>query len=586
MPQPNSYISPQKFLPTCLTGLADPPKSVGTGGTHDNIKLKCVKGLKSLHMELSWRPVHFASKIPTDEEAAQVDKGFQDNKANFLLDVDHAKVTTLLDGVPMKSSDSEDRNLVRSTVYVDDDDGAREHSRLTMAFDIQLSRQERRRLAGESDNEVEEHNAAKSSFDTPDRAQKFTEERVVSTAKTIESDGLPLILDDSGIYLAHPSEEDITMNEDKENVPPGPGLNYLQYTQELHLIPQPDDGQDQLNFELGQDEEQGSFIPLSFESRYDSFASTYTLQGARQNTQQGHILEVNDNSECAPSEESFIPKALQRERNISDKLLLDTTLAAPSLASYLAGRYTSVKHDFPRKIQHSPIEDISARVVDSNVSDSAHGIPDVVFDRNTLILPSPWLLPTNTHRYLASIDIIQKRSIVRSLNSPECEVQLVERYDLHGVDLILDPHTAVIFVPLSDLPTECDSLNGRLGDQSWHFSRILVIFETFSHSSARRGGPATTEAASNAFTHPILKAIKKLRRDLGIAEAFGTKNTKSSVHLAFPTSAIEAAMFTRCFGDCAEVNDPTGGAIWGTREWLKTEELEVRRGDTARCILS
>ncbi|KZP24085.1 hypothetical protein FIBSPDRAFT_889053 [Athelia psychrophila] len=37
----------------------------------------------------------------------------------------------------------------------------------------------------------------------------------------------------------------------------------------------------------------------------------------------------------------------------------------------------------------------------------------------------------------------------------------------------------------------------------------------------------------------------------------------------------QAAMFTKCFCDCAEANDATGGVIWGSREWLDNEEQEV-----------
>jgi len=71
-------------------------------------------------------------------------------------------------------------------------------------------------------------------------------------------------------------------------------------------------------------------------------------------------------------------------------------------------------------------------------------------------------------------------------------------------------------------------------------------------------------------------SIKKLRRDLGIAEALGTNNAQTSIHFAFADSVHQAALFTRCFGDCAEANDVTSGAIWGSRGWLDVQEQEVR----------
>jgi hypothetical protein len=166
--------------------------------------------------------------------------------------------------------------------------------------------------------------------------------------------------------------------------------------------------------------------------------------------------------------------------------------------------------------------------------------------------------------------------MVRSLGVRECAVELVERDTLGGVDLILDPHTTVIFASLMALPSQCEALIARLGEQSWRFARLLVIFEAFSSSLAYKSDPASTRLTPSAYTPPILKAIKKFRRDLGIAEALETKNVRASIHFAFADSVHEAALFTRCFGDCAEANDTTGGAIWGPREWLDVEEQEVR----------
>ena len=44
---------------------------------------------------------------------------------------------------------------------------------------------------------------------------------------------------------------------------------------------------------------------------------------------------------------------------------------------------------------------------------------------------------------MASLDVIRKLAPVRSLESQEYLVELVEKT---GVDLILDPHLAIIFV--------------------------------------------------------------------------------------------------------------------------------------------
>ena len=52
-------------------------------------------------------------------------------------------------------------------------------------------------------------------------------------------------------------------------------------------------------------------------------------------------------------------------------------------------------------------------------------------------------MPQSIHKYMASLDVIRKLAPVRSLESQEYLVELVEKT---GVDLILDPHLAIIFV--------------------------------------------------------------------------------------------------------------------------------------------
>jgi hypothetical protein len=153
-------------------------------------------------------------------------------------------------------------------------------------------------------------------------------------------------------------------------------------------------------------------------------------------------------------------------------------------------------------------------------------------------------------------------------------VDLVERTSLDGVDLIIDPNTAVVFAPLLTLPSECESLRSRLAQQSWRFSRILVIFEAYpSYCSYKR--QRSDALMPHAFTPPVIKAVRKLRRDLGIAEAYETKSEKSRIQFAFANDVFEAAIFARLFGDETEALDETQGVLWGDREWLDGEEKEV-----------
>lgn len=199
-------------------------------------------------------------------------------------------------------------------------------------------------------------------------------------------------------------------------------------------------------------------------------------------------------------------------------------------------------------------------------------VPQETIDRNTLQLPDPWTSPSQSHRYLASLEVIQKQRLVRGLRSRECAVDLVERDHLDGVDIIFDPHTAAIFINLLALPLQCETLTERISQQSWRYSRILVVFEAYSPSQSHK---AVEHQGISVYSPPVLKAIKKLRRDMSLAEAFETMSSKCSVKLAFASDVEEAAMFTRHFGNLAECQDESGGVIWDDRLWLENDVAEV-----------
>ena len=200
--------------------------------------------------------------------------------------------------------------------------------------------------------------------------------------------------------------------------------------------------------------------------------------------------------------------------------------------------------------------------------------PADIYDSSTIRLPESITMPQSIHKYMASLDVIQKLALVRSLESRECLVDLVERQSLDGVDLILDPHTAIVFLSLFMLSSQCNKYVERVAAQSWKFHRILVVFEAFPQSCGKKGNK-TLDSDLNAYTPPILKAIGKFRRDLNIAAAFGTKCQETEVFYVFANSVDEGALFTRMFGNFAEENDETGGAIWGDRGWLDGDFLEA-----------
>ena len=200
--------------------------------------------------------------------------------------------------------------------------------------------------------------------------------------------------------------------------------------------------------------------------------------------------------------------------------------------------------------------------------------PADIYDSSTIRLPESITIPQSIHRYMASLDVVQKLALVRSLKSQECLVDLVERQSLDGVDLILDPHSAIIFLSLFMLSSQCNKYVERVAAQSWKFHRILVVFEAYPQSCARKGNK-TLDSDLDAYTPHIIKAIRKFRRDLNIAAACGTKCENTEVFYVFANSVDEGALFARMYGNFAEDNDETGGALWGDRGWLDGDFLEA-----------
>ena len=200
-------------------------------------------------------------------------------------------------------------------------------------------------------------------------------------------------------------------------------------------------------------------------------------------------------------------------------------------------------------------------------------VPPNLIDNNTVQLPAANPLPASRHQYLASLDLLQKHALCRRLSDDLAAIDLVEREFLGGVDLILDQDTAILFLPLSVVPSECEGLVAGISDISWRYSHIMIIFEAFLVSQAFGDGEGN-RIACFAFTEPILKSVKKLKQSLVIADGVGTKSEDCLLSWAFAKNVEEAARLARVYGDTAESRDKTGGLLWQERWWLGVREAE------------
>lgn len=243
----------------------------------------------------------------------------------------------------------------------------------------------------------------------------------------------------------------------------------------------------------------------------------------------------------------------------------------------------------PPMVAHSNNELPVDPVQEGPRHDCPPSVPADLLDRDVLSLPGSGLRSTTVHRYMASIALLQKRALVRCLASRECCVELVEREDLGDADLIVDPETAVIFASLAALPSQADATLAKLTGLSWRYSHILLVLEAYPDSLSLKHDPASPRVLPYPFSAAVVKAAKKLRRDVNIAKACETMQAGSSITFAYAVSPEEAASYARLFGDETQTRDPTHGALWGNREWLDFDEQEVcttpRRIELARHIL-
>jgi len=561
-------------------------------------------------------------KLPTVDELIEVNDLFHDDKLHTAEQEESVKVETLLKSLDLGNADVQ--------VSLITTDWARFASfdsricRLSEAFDdfhIVMNRQERRRLAtlegriadqgidDTEDGEVREaqvqdcHHHQQQDYLCDDSQEGLEDERphkrprleshsFEDRAAMIPQGGVNSTSRQPSVHDRHWPEADsptlfVPDDDNKENWPPlSSSLSKLMDDTEDYQMSSdgflgPPFEPDATPLAQMEEDQQESFEALSFGSRqppsqaqanffqYDSHGLDTLAHG--QDT-----FGVEYMPEDIPMDENEEPLP---EREV------DLALASePDIASQALGIF-AFAHLRARKVSEhlpAPVVEPIALPVPTVVSNENRSAPPELFDQNTLRLPDVVNPAQSFHRYMASLEFIQKHALVCALRSSECSVELVERQTLGGVDLIVDPHCAIIFLSLFTLAARCDVYTERISQQSWKFSRLLVIFEAYPEQRSKRsfatkirGSSRASSSELYAFTPPIVKAIKKFRRDVNIADACGTKCSNTRVEYAFANTVDEAALLTRWFGEMAEEVDETGGAVWGEREWLAVDFLEV-----------
>ncbi|KAI0307633.1 hypothetical protein B0F90DRAFT_1675539 [Multifurca ochricompacta] len=190
----------------------------------------------------------------------------------------------------------------------------------------------------------------------------------------------------------------------------------------------------------------------------------------------------------------------------------------------------------------------------------------------TTPLPPVEAPPSHGHRYLASIKLLQDRLLIRALHFDFLRIELLEREWLNGADLVLDCDTALVFEFLFSLPFDSGSLKSKLSDLSWRYTHIAVIFKLYDSDASGLLRPQDEEGQGNLSAR-VIRSIKKLHRELAVADTYAIKRPQTVVQMYLARSSEQAAAITRVLGEIAESRSRLG--FWDNRLWLEEDEQEV-----------
>lgn len=191
-------------------------------------------------------------------------------------------------------------------------------------------------------------------------------------------------------------------------------------------------------------------------------------------------------------------------------------------------------------------------------------------------------MPIERHRYLASLAFVQRRALVKAL-AQDCSVDLTELEELNGADLIIDSHTAVKLVTVSEVvPSNLDSLASEIISMGYGFSRIMLVLENypFSRGFLVRKLEENEWAELDMVTATVISTCSKLRRRIAVGMGLleGERNEDGNeslgtveVEIVLASSPRETARLVRRLGDYVQVwaANEERNSLWGPRLWLE-----------------
>ncbi|KAF7294720.1 hypothetical protein MIND_01009300 [Mycena indigotica] len=512
LPPPSHHGPNSLFLPSHLSQLLTTPKEqVQQSPNHVHQFLKRTKGLLSSTVELSWDPIPARTPIATLPDILQVENSFHDDM--FASPVQ----ALLLTVCPAETTDEDvwssrySKHCFEGTLPFLDLDAGR--------CEIALSRRRPGAI-----------NVSHKEIISDDLTDESTTKRKSSQDN----------FDDSGIAFDF-------VEPDFQTPPVEMAMNVQQSFYQPISEPTEDEHVAYQTYPYYHDKNE--FLALSFDSAQPSQL----------------IHDAHSDETYAAMFEPHRGAIINDTAAVSQPSLPDIVTHSLGIFEFAKLRAKRVSESLPPQAPAAP-PDITTAEAPANVNT----LPEELHDRNTVSLPSIWNAPSSRHKYLVSMEILQRQALVRTLRS--CCVDLVERESMSGVDIILDPHSAIIFSNLLTLPSECVDLVKRIAQESWRYSRLFVIFNAYPDTYSYRTKESTSRQSElSAYTPPVIKALRRFRRDIDIMEGSGHLRQDCIVQHAFADTVNDSAMFVRYLGDYLEANDASEGAVWGDRAWFNDD---------------
>ncbi|KIY74113.1 hypothetical protein CYLTODRAFT_484860 [Cylindrobasidium torrendii FP15055 ss-10] len=522
LPQPNEH--PPNVLMSFKT-LCQPALD-GSVAFEISVFAKKVKGLKALNLTLPWTPFGSCERLPTNFEATDCSSILEGGSTTLAQSINNTLESLTL---PVQTLSDDER-------WQQFDEFTTKNRPVQSADTLEIVLSRRGRRGHSSQPHIVDPVAGSSQLPQPDQddlhlVQGYPVKHPRTHPTYATSTRHPPYDDDSGFFNMTPQPDAV-----EEPAFYGYPEDYLS-------------GVEQTQLQIDTQEETRQFIPLGFDDSQDNFALPHTQNQPTEPLDSHLTVQTERVRHVDPLDDPF-PEQLDHRVGLSDFLRLRVK----------ASNHPDVHHIAVAQTEPQPV------ILQPPTTEETPTAPPDIYDSRTLRLPETMALPVEEHLYLVSLDLAQKNVLLRSLRAPDCAVDLVERDTLDGADIIMDAETSVVFASLVTLPSQREVLVERVAQQSWRYSKMLVLFEAYPESRAYKtsDGPETF----NVYTPATLKALGRFRRDLNLSLACKKMDEKCVVQLAFAANVHEAALFVRYYGDLAAQED---GTMWGDRAWLDGE---------------